>query len=77
MKVTIIEYDDLPEDVKQDQPNNGAGKEAASYLKIEISGKPDSYYSDAMEPEDARFYRDLSWIKLALLEAYQAGKEAS
>jgi hypothetical protein len=28
---------------------------------------------DGGEPEDANFYRDYSWIKKALLDAYQAG----
>ena len=77
MKVTIVRYDDLPEDEKDNQPNNGCGKEYACYLKVEIPGEAPVYYSDAMEPEDARFYRDLSWVKDALLAAYQAGKEAS
>ena len=76
MNVTIINYNDLPEEEKDQQPDNGAGKEEASYLKVEIYGKRTVYYSDAMEPEDARFYRDLSWVKSALLAAYQAGKEA-
>ena len=76
MNVEIVYYDDLPEDEKDNQPNNGCGKEGARYLKVEIPGKAPVYYSDAMEPEDVRFTRDLSWIKDALLAAYQAGKEA-
>ncbi len=31
--------------------------------------------TDCMEPEDATFYRDLAWIKDAILEAYELGKE--
>jgi hypothetical protein len=31
-------------------------------------------YSDAMEPEDCKFSRDLKWIKPALEYAYLAGK---
>jgi hypothetical protein len=76
MKVTVIDYKDLPEEEKDNQPDNGSGKEYASYLKVEIPGKSPVYYSDAMEPEDTRFYRDLSWVKDALLAAYQAGKES-
>jgi hypothetical protein len=77
MKVSIVSYDDLPENEKGNQPSNGCGKEDANYLKIEIPGKKPVYESDAMESEDARFTRDLSWIKGALLSAYQAGKEAA
>ena len=41
--------------------NNGSGKECASYIVI-ADRKGRRIYSDAMEPEDARFDRDLSWI---------------
>lgn len=77
MNVTVVSFNDLSEEEKDNQPDNGAGKEEASYLRVEILGKAPIYYSDAMEPEDAKFKRDLSWIKSALLAAYQAGKEAS
>ena len=75
MKVSTMSYDELPEDVKEEQPDNGSGKEYANYIKVEIEGEVDKYYSDAMEPEDASFSRDLSWIVGALMEAYQAGKK--
>jgi len=74
MKVSIISYDELPESEKENY--GGWNKDEASYLKIEICGQEDTYYSDAMEPEDARFDRDLAWIKVELLKAYKAGKEA-
>lgn len=32
-------------------------------------------HSDGMEPEDVMFYRDLSWIGEAVLEAYELGKK--
>ena len=73
MKVTIVEYEDLPEDVRYSQPDNGCGKEDANYLKIEIPGVSVYYQSDAMEPEDATFTRDLSWIVDELHRAYVAG----
>ena len=73
MKVTRIRYEDLPENEKNNQPCNGHGKEYAEYIKVEIKGKPTIYYSDAMEPEDAIFSRDLSWIIEALYDAYNAG----
>ena len=76
MKVTIVEYEDLPEDVRYSQPDNGCGKEDANYLKIEIPGGSVYYQSDAMEPEDATFTRDLSWIVDELHRAYAAGINA-
>jgi len=32
-----------------------------------------SYYCDSMEPEDANFRRDLSWVLDELRRAYRAG----
>jgi len=69
MKILIVNYEDLPKWVdKDDLPNNGCGKESASYLVIEdVDYK--AYYSDAMAPEDTSFNRDLSWIKEELERA--------
>lgn len=61
MIVKTAKFEDLSKDEQEDQPNNGAGKEYASYLVIEDKDGR-RVYSDAMEPEDARFCRDLSWI---------------
>ena len=60
--IRMIGYDELPEGEKEYQPNNGCGREYARYLVFEIGGET-VYRSDAMEPEDARFFRDLSWIQ--------------
>ncbi len=60
-KVSLVSFDDLKKEEQEDQPNNGAGKEYASYILIE-SPFGRRIYSDAMEPEDAVFYRDLNWI---------------
>ena len=73
MNVTVVYYNDLPEEEKS---NFIYPPDVGSFLKVEIYGKPTVYHTDIMEPEDARFYRDLAWVKDALLEAYQAGKEA-
>ena len=59
--VKLVDFDALSEEEKEFQPNNGAGKEYASYIVIEDE-KGKRIYSDAMEPEDATFSRDLSWI---------------
>jgi len=76
--VECCSYDELPEQIKEDYlSDNGCGKEYASYLIVKHNGTIIRYESDAMEPEDARFYRDLSWIKEALLEAYNLGREDS
>ncbi len=65
MKKEIAEmysYDNLPEWVnKEDLSGNGSGKKYATYLVIE-DGDYRKVYSDAMEPEDASFRRDLNWI---------------
>ena len=59
--VKLVNFDDLTTDEKLGVSNNGYGKEYASYIVIEDeNGK--RIYSDAMEPEDATFFRDLSWI---------------
>jgi len=75
MNVTRINYDQLPESEKGNQPENGCGAEYANYLRVEFSEDDVEFFSDAMEPEDARFSRALSWIKGALLKAYAYGKE--
>jgi len=59
--VKIVNFEELTKEEQEMQPNNGAGKEYALYIVIEDKyGK--RIYSDAMEPEDASFSRDLSWI---------------
>ena len=67
MKVTIVfGLNDLPSWVdKSSLSNNGSGAEYASYLLIE-DGDYRACYSDAMEPEDCTFGRDLKWIKAEL-----------
>lgn len=42
--------------------------------RLTHGGKTVAIYSDAMEPEDAVFYRDLNWISKAIKEAYELGK---
>lgn len=60
-KATILQYEDLTLDEQHMQPDNGSGKEWATYILIEEDGER-RIYSDAMEREDAIFSRDLSWI---------------
>lgn len=76
-KVSILSFDDLTEEERDWQPDNGGGKDSAQYLKIEYKGEVIAIESDAMEPEDVRFSRDLNWIKSALEKAYELGKGES
>lgn len=71
--VHLITADDLSEEELKVQPDNGSGKDYASYLKIYHKGYVVGIFSDAMEPEDARFLRDMSWISGALERAYNLG----
>jgi hypothetical protein len=72
-RVFICQLKDLSEEEQMGMSNNGSGREYADYLVIEDQGHR-VVYSDAMEPEDCKFSRDLKWIKPALEYAYLAGK---
>jgi hypothetical protein len=76
LTVTIYDgIDKLPKSVDRSElPNNGAGKQYASYLVMEHEGQILRVESSAMEPEDASFGRDLSWIPDAIRQAYEIGK---
>lgn len=70
----IVPYSDLPSEIiRKGLSNNGSGAEYASYLLVFNNGELVRCESDAMEKEDARFSRDLSWIQGALLDAYRFG----
>ncbi len=72
-QVKIEGYEDLSPTEQEGAADNGSGKEYASYIRISINNGTRFLESDAMEPEDARFYRDLSWIKEAVELAYRTG----
>lgn len=74
-EVTMQGSEELSEDELEEMPDNGSGKEYAGYIRITYDGKTLAIHSDAMEPEDATFGRDLSWIDEALREAYELGKK--
>ena len=74
LEIKKVNFDDLTEDEQEDQPDNGCGKEDANYLLVTHGGKTVGLYSDAMEPEDCVFYRDLSWVAGAIESAYELGK---
>ncbi len=75
LEITSLEYEGLTSDEQFCVPNNGHGKEDATYIKVTHRGETICLESDAMEAEDARFYRDLSWIKNIILKAYELGKQ--
>lgn len=74
MEVTTPQYEDLTSDEKEEASNNGSGKEYAGYIRVTHNGQTILLESDAMEPEDARFGRDLSWITTIIKKAYEIGK---
>jgi hypothetical protein len=73
LDVKILRFKDIPEELRNEAPNNGGGKEWANYLTIWHDGNFVSYVSDAMEPEDAKFTRDLSEVKDMIRKAYEFG----
>ena len=74
MKVQLLNYDELTKDQKDDQPNNGQGKENATYLMASNGLLLVALESDAMEPEDCTFRRDLKWIPDLLKKCYDLGR---
>jgi len=73
-EITSPSYNDLTDDEKENVSDNGSGKEWAGYIKVTHNGKTILLKSDAMEPEDAFFYRDLNWIYDIIQKAYNLGK---
>ncbi|MFP3722110.1 hypothetical protein SFC57_02415 [Niallia circulans] len=73
LKVNLISYEDLTKEEKEIQPNNGWGKECANYIKLTDGNKTVMILSDAFEPEDGTFTRDLSDVVDAIEEAYKIG----
>lgn len=72
--VEIISFEELPSGEENFVSNNGCGKEYANYLIVRYNGKIIRLESNAMEPEDVSFYRDLKWVKDAIEEAYELGR---
>ena len=77
IQVKMVSYEELPEEIKELDmylPNGGHGKENATYLLVYHDNILIRYESDAMEPKDTMFYRDLAWIDDVIVEAYNLGK---
>jgi hypothetical protein len=73
LKVNVLYFDDLTEEEQQEQPDNGSGKEYATYIKIADDSETVMILSDAAEPEDATYGRDFSDVVNAIEEAYKIG----
>ena len=67
VEVNRIRFNDLSAAEQKYTANNGCGQEDARYLRVLLNGVTVKIVSDAMEPEDARFDRDLEWIEPLLL----------
>ena len=76
-EVTEPTYKELTDKEKEDVSDNGSGKEYAMYIRVTYNGETILLESDAMEPEDASFGRDLSWIVGIIKKAYEIGKASS
>lgn len=74
LEVIVQQYEELSETEQNEASDNGFGKEEALYIRMIYDGKTILLESDAMEPEDVTFRRDLGWIKVALFMAYSLGK---
>lgn len=74
LKIIECKFEDLTYGERALAPENGSGMEYANYIKITHNGKSVLFASDAMEPEDALFTRDLDWIVPALRRCYEIGR---
>jgi len=75
LEITSPGYEDLTDEERSDVSDNGSGKEWAGYIKVTHNGKTILLESDAMEPEDASFGRDLGWVYDIIMRAYELGKK--
>jgi hypothetical protein len=75
LEVIMQDFEDLTEDEQDNTSDNGGGKKYAGYIRVTYEGKTILLESDAMEREDAKFHRDLSWIKDIIQDVYELGKK--
>jgi hypothetical protein len=73
LKIELVKFGDLTDEEKEEQPNNGCGKENARYIKLSNAGRTLMIISDAVEPEDATFTRDFRKVINAIQLAYKCG----
>ena len=75
LEIISCQFSDLSEDEKKDVSDNGNGKEEAGYIKIIQDGEVILLKSDAMEPEDCMFAKDLNWVHKACRRCYEIGQK--
>lgn len=75
LEIKVLGFKDLTDEEKKNVPNNGHGKEYATCIKVLHNGHLLGLFSDAIEPEDAIFLRDFSWIPGLLNKCYAIGKQ--
>jgi hypothetical protein len=75
LKITVENFDDLTDAEKEERRHDGYRKEYAEYLRITQNKETILLKSDAMEPEDAKFCRDLKWVEIWLKACYEIGKK--
>ncbi len=77
MEAKLLRWNDLKDQISEAElgevSNNGVGREQANYLVFYHDNKIWKWYSDAMEPEDARFTRNLRWIGDLVIQVYEQG----
>jgi len=73
LEIHRCKFEDLTEEERRFQPDNGSGKLDANYIKLTDKGETVTILSDAVEPEDATFVRDFSDVLDAIETAYEIG----
>ena len=76
IKIEQLRYEDLTPEQQSEASNNGSGKEFAGYLKVTFGDQILGLFSDAMEPEDACFFRDLSWVTEIIEKSCKLSQDA-
>lgn len=74
-KFEVLEqyYEDLSDEERMFARNNGSGKDVATYIRVKHDGETILLENDACEPEDARLYRDYSWVFEIIERSYILG----
>lgn len=76
MEVIIQAFEDLTKKERAAASDNGSGAKYATYVRVVHNGDTLFLENDAMEPEDATFWRDLEWVPKAIATAYELGLSA-
>lgn len=74
MQISVHQYDDLPQDVK-DSIDPFPSWDQPWFIVFRFPNGEVEVYNDNMEPEDATFVRDLEWISHVVQRAFEAGKK--